>query len=75
MNYSFEDLLLSNTLNSLEVNVILQIMMKTLGNMMIGLMKVSSYDMPQILKGTLVIIRGCTKWLTILTLKSMKEFL
>ena len=42
MNYGLEDLLLSNTLKSLEVNVILKIMMNILGNMMTGMMKVYS---------------------------------
>jgi hypothetical protein len=59
MNYGLEDLLQSNILRSLGVNVISRTMMKILANMMTGLMKVSSWAMLQTVKGTDVTIRGC----------------
>jgi O-succinylbenzoate synthase len=63
MNYGLEDLLQSSILKSLGVNVISRIMMKILANMMTGLMKVSSWAILQIVKGTDVTIRDCINWL------------
>jgi hypothetical protein len=63
MNYGLEDLLQSSILKSLAVNVISRTMMKILENMMTGLMKVSSWVMLQIVKGSDVIIRDCINWL------------
>jgi predicted component of type VI protein secretion system len=59
MNYGLEELLQSSILKSLGVNVISRTMMKILANMMTRLMKVSSWAMLQIVKGTDVTIRGC----------------
>jgi hypothetical protein len=57
MNYGLEDLLQSSILKSLGVKVISGTMMKILENMMTGMMKVSSWVMLQIVKGTYVTIR------------------
>jgi hypothetical protein len=57
MNYGLEDLLQSRILKSSGVNVISRTMMKILANMMTGLMKVSSWVMLQIVKGTDATIR------------------
>ena len=48
-----------NILKSLGVNVIPRTMMKILANMMTGLIKVSSWIMLQIVKGTDATIRDC----------------
>jgi hypothetical protein len=42
-------------------------MMRSLANMMIGMMKVSYWGMLQTVKDTNDIIRGCIKWLIVLT--------
>jgi hypothetical protein len=52
MNFGLEDLLQSNISKFLVVNVISKTMMKILANMMIGIMKVFSWVMLQIVKGT-----------------------
>jgi hypothetical protein len=65
MNYGLEDLLKSSILKSLGVNVISRKMMKALENMMTGLMKVSSWVMLQIVKGTNVTIRDYINWLIV----------
>ena len=75
MNYGLEDLLLSNTLKYLELNVIYLDNDGLLGKyddradegIFLGYASNS--------KGTLVIIRACINWLTVLTLKLMKESL
>jgi hypothetical protein len=59
MNFGLEDLPQSNILKFLEAHVISKTMMKILANMMTGLMKVSSWVMLQIVKGTDAIIKDC----------------
>jgi hypothetical protein len=60
MNFGLDDLLQSSILKFSGVNVISRTMMKILENMMTGLMKVSSWVMLQIIKGTDATIRDCT---------------
>ena len=59
MNFGLEDLLQSSISKFLVVNVISKTMMKILANMMIGLMKVFSWVMLQIVKGTDATIKDC----------------
>jgi hypothetical protein len=65
MNYGLEDLLQSRILKSMGVNVISRTMMKILANMMTRLMKVSSWVMLKIVKGTDVTIRDYINWLIV----------
>jgi hypothetical protein len=60
MNFGLEDLLESSILKFSGVHVISRTMMKILANMMTGMMKVSSWVMLQIVKGTNATIRDCT---------------